>query len=166
MSSSPLLRPLTDGDRPVVERLWQLYSHDMSEVRGTFPNDEGLYKPGRLPGYFDDSGHCGYLILHDDAPAGFAFVSGLAEELKKMGDFFVVRAARRKGLGLRVARELIERHPGRWEIGFQGANTGAPELWRRVAADVAGTDWIEERRPVPGKPHIPHDHFVLFTAAG
>ena len=28
----PLLRPLTEADVPVVERLWQLYSHDMSEV--------------------------------------------------------------------------------------------------------------------------------------
>jgi predicted acetyltransferase len=83
-----------------------------------------------------------------------------------MGDFFVVRAARRQGVGYRVARELIERHPGRWEIGFQGANAGAPEFWRRVAADVAGTNWVEDRRAVPGKPHIPHDHFVTFTAAG
>ena len=30
---APLLREVTDGDRPVIERLWQLYSHDMSEVR-------------------------------------------------------------------------------------------------------------------------------------
>ena len=36
---------------PVVERLWQLYSHDMSEIRGTLPNQEGLYKPGRLATY-------------------------------------------------------------------------------------------------------------------
>jgi predicted acetyltransferase len=166
VGSSPLLRDLTDADRPLVERLWQLYSHDMSEVRGTFPNGEGLYKAGRLPTYLDDPDACGYLISHDDSPAGFAFVTGASDELKKMGDFFVVRAARRKGVGYRVARELVERHPGRWEIGFQGTNTGAPEFWRRVAADLGGADWIEERRPVPGKPHIPHDHFVIFTAAG
>jgi hypothetical protein len=27
---------------------------------------------------------------------------------------------------------------------------------------VAGEDWRKETRPVPDKPHIPHDHFILF----
>ena len=82
MSTSPLLRDLTDAGRPLVERLWQLYSHDMSEVRRTVPNDEGLYKAGRLPGYFDDAGSRGFLIVHDGTVVGFAFVSGLDAELR------------------------------------------------------------------------------------
>ena len=44
--------PSADRDgRPVVERLWQLYSHDMSEIRGRCRIEEGLYKPGRLATY-------------------------------------------------------------------------------------------------------------------
>ena len=162
----PLLRPLTDADVPVAERLWQLYSHDMSEVRGTLPNQEGLYKPGRLATYLSSPDDVdGYLIWHRDAPAGFAFVGGLSGELRHMGDFFVVRAARRQGIGNMVVAELFARYPGRWEIGFQGNNRGAPEFWRRVVSAAAGTDWQEERRPVPDKPHIPDDHFILFTLA-
>jgi len=46
MDTPPLLYPLSDDDRPVVERLWQLYSHDMSEFRGTLPGSDGMYKPG------------------------------------------------------------------------------------------------------------------------
>jgi predicted acetyltransferase len=163
VDASPLLRTLTHDDRPVVERLWQLYSHDMSEVRGTLPNSEGLYKTGRLPTYFDDPDRCGYLISHQDAPAGFAFVRGLSGETRMMGDFFVVRAARRQRIGYRVVRELLGRYPGRWEIGFQQGNPGAPEFWRRVVSDAVGTDWREELRPVPDKPHIPHDHFIVFS---
>jgi predicted acetyltransferase len=162
VSTPSLLRDLTDAHRPLVERLWQLYSHDMSEVRGTVPNEEGLYKLGRLPGYFDDAGSRGFLISLDDAVVGFAFVSGLDVELRHVGDFFVVRAVRRQGVGFRAVREMIDRYPGEWEVGFQGGNRGAPEFWRHVAADAAGEEWREERRPVPGKPHIPHDHFILF----
>ena len=162
---SRLLRPLTDDDRPIVARLWQLYSHDMSEVRGTMPNDEGLYKPGRLPTYFDDPDRCGYLISYRDAPAGFAFVQGLSGETRMIGDFFVVRAARRHCVGYDVVKELFERYPGGWEIGFQGGNAGAPELWRRVVSDTVGTGWREELRPVPNKPHIPPDHFIVFSVA-
>ena len=161
---APQLREVTDDDRPVLDRLWQLYSHDMSEVRGTLPNAEGRYKDGRLPTYFGNPDCRGYLIVFRDAPAGFAFVSGLTDDVRKMGDFFVVRAARRERVGYQVARELLVRHPGRWEIGFQAGNGGAPAFWRRLAADVAGSDWHEETRPVPDKPHIPHDHFILFSS--
>lgn len=159
---APLLREMTDGDHPVLERLWQLYSHDMSEVRGTLPNAEGMYKPGRLPTYFDDPDHCGYVISYRDAPAGFAFVGGLSGETRTIGDFFVVPAARRQRVGYEVARELLGRYPGRWEIGFQAGNSGAPEFWRRVVTDTVGAAWREELRPVPDKPHIPPDHFIVF----
>jgi predicted acetyltransferase len=166
VESSPLLRTLTDADRPVIERLWQLYSHDMSEVRGTMPNSEGMYKPGRLPTYFGDPDRCGYLISYKDALAGFAFVRGLSNETRTMGDFFVVRAARRHHVGYETVRELFERHPGRWEIGFQSENRGAAEFWRRVVSDAVGTKWREELRPVPDKPdkkNIPPDHIMIFS---
>jgi predicted acetyltransferase len=159
----PQLRAITEADRSVVERLWQLYSHDMSEVRGTLPDAEGTFRAGRLPTYFDTPDAAAYLVWHRGAPVGFAFVRGLAGETRSMGDFFVVRAARRSRIGYDVARELLGRHPGAWEIGFQAENGGAPEFWRRVAIDAVGDGWREELRPVPGKPHIPHDHFILFT---
>lgn len=137
----------------------------MSEVRGTLPNADGLYKPGRLPTYFGDPDRAGFLITHEDAPAGFAFVWGLAGESRSMGDFFVVRAARRKGVGYAAAREVLARYPGAWEIAFQGGNSGAPDFWRRVVTDAVGEAWREELRPVPGKPHIPHDHFLVFSVS-
>jgi len=33
-----------------------------------------------------------------------------------------------------------------------------------VATEVAGSRWHEELRPVPDKPHIPHDHFLIFSS--
>ena len=165
MPSASPLRPLVHDDCAVVERLWQLYSHDMSEVRGTLPNAEGLFKAGRLPTYFGDPDRTGFLIVHEDAPVGFAFVWGLSADQRSMGDFFVVRAARRKGVGYAAARELLVRYPGRWEIGFQAANTGAPQFWRRVVMDTVGDVWREDVRPVPGKPHVPHDHFLVFSVS-
>jgi predicted acetyltransferase len=163
MDGEPELRLATDADRALLERLWQLYSHDMSEVRGTLPSVDGLYKAGRLPSYFGDRDCCGYLASYGASPAGFAFVTGLSGGTKTIGDFFVVRAVRRRRVGYGLAREVLALHPGSWEIGFQAENGGAPEFWRRVAADAAVDGWREELRPVPGKPEIPHDHFVCFT---
>lgn len=167
--ATPSLRPMTAEDREAVERLWQLYSHDMSEVRGTVPDARGLFRAGRLPGYFDDPDRSGHVISDGSSYAGFAFVTGLSGDVRSMGDFFVVRSMRRTGVGFAVASQLLVEHPGRWEIGFQGENGGAPEFWRRVVGDLvgsAGSGWQEQLRPVPGKPHIPHDHFLVFEVAG
>lgn len=163
MPGAVSLLPVRDAHRPVVARLWQLYSHDMSEFWGSMPDDEGLYQPGRLPAYFGDPDRCGYLIVSDSGLAGLALIRGLSGEPRVVGDFFVVRAARRKHVGHAAALQLLGLHPGRWEIAFQEENTGAARFWRRVGADAAGAACREERRPVPGKPWIPPDTWLLLS---
>lgn len=163
MPPDDLLRPMTDADRRAVAQLWQLYSHDLSEFRDSMPDNQGRYRTGRLPTYFDDPDRAGYVVTHEGRLAGFAFVTGLSGEPRTIGDFFVVRALRRRGVGYAVARALVARHPGPWEIGFQAENLGVPEFWRRVVTDAVGAAWREKLRPVPDKPWIPPDHFLLFT---
>jgi len=153
----------TTQQRHAAARLWQLYRHDLSEFRGSMPDGEGLYKPGRLPTFFEDSDRCGYLIHSGPALAGFAMVRGLSREPKVMGEFFVVRAARRQRVGYDAVTGLFRLHPGRWEIAFQEENPGAARFWRRVAAGVAGAACKEERRPVPGKPEIPPDTWLILS---
>lgn len=157
------LRPITPDDELLVDRLWQLYSHDLSQSRGSLPNGEGLFKQGHLAHYRDNPDDCvGFVVEYDGAPAGFAYVTRLNGEFRSIGDFFVVRALRRRRVGFDVATELIRRFPGRWEIAFQAENAGAPEFWRRVATSLVGNAWTEELRPVPDKPQIPPDHWLVF----
>jgi predicted acetyltransferase len=148
----------------VLQRLWQLYAHDLSEYRGSMPQADGLFGPGRLPLYLSDDDRCAYLIVRGSDPAGFALVRGLAGDVRVLGEFFVVRATRRQGLGFAAATAVLQRHPGRWEIAFQDeANPAAGHLWRRVASYLDSAGWSEERRPVPGSPHLPPDTWVCFT---
>jgi predicted acetyltransferase len=154
---------ITDESRPVVERLWQLYVHDLSEFRGTMPFDNGLFKAGRLPSYFGHPDRCGYLIHSGGYLAGFAFVSGLVSAPRMMAEFFVVRGARRRNVGRAAATEILRRHPGEWEIPFQEENPGAARFWRGVAAQVSGGSYRQESRPVPNKPEIPPDTWLMLT---
>jgi predicted acetyltransferase len=141
---------ITPDTRPVIERLWQLYMHDLSEFRGTMPGEDGMFLLRRLNPAFDDPDRRIYLVYRESRPAGFAIVTGVREQPRTIGEFFVVRAARRHQVGHEVALELLQRHPGRWEIAFQEANAGAAKFWRRVATAAVGTAWQEELRPVPG----------------
>jgi predicted acetyltransferase len=157
------LVPFTDLNRPVVERLWQLYRHDLSEFRDSHPGDDGLFKPGHLPYYFNEPERCGFLIRADGYLAGFALVSGVISEPRHIGEFFIARSARRNGVGYEVANRLLRMFPGQWEIAFQEENPKAARFWRRVATDAVGAAWHEEPRPVPDKPWIPPDRWISFT---
>ncbi|NUR08847.1 MAG: GNAT family N-acetyltransferase [Nocardioidaceae bacterium] len=158
------LRPLTDDEHPLVENLWQLYRHDLSEFRGTLPDELGRFAPGHLPLHLTgDPDRTAYLVRLDGRPAGFVLLRGLVERPLRIAEFFVARAARRQGVGRVAALRLLELHPGDWEIAFQEENPSAARFWRRLAAEVAGDRWTEERRPVPGKPHLPPDVWLVLS---
>lgn len=158
------VRPAHAADRPALERLWLMFRHDMSEFQGLLPNPDGTFRDERLHLALTDPDRAPYLLTSGDRPAGLAFVRGLTGPTRVMNSFFVVRGARRTGIGLRAGQEIVARHPGPWEIAFQDRNTTAVGFWRRVATRVAGDAWSEERRPVPGRPDLPPDVWISFDA--
>jgi predicted acetyltransferase len=80
-----------------------------------------------------------------------------------MGEFFVVRSARRSGMAREFAERVVRAHPGPWWIPFQEENEKAARFWRRLGLEVL-RDVEEELRPVPGKPYIPADVWLSGTA--
>jgi predicted acetyltransferase len=157
-----VVRPASVEDRPAVERLWLMFHHDLSEFRRLLPGPDGTFRSERVENAFSSPDWAPYLFVQDERPVGFAFVRGLGAPVRVLNSFFVVRGARRTGLGLRTVREVLTRHPGSWEIAFQYENPGAVAFWRRVAAELAGDAWTEETRPVPGKPELPPDVWISF----
>lgn len=151
------------ADRPVVERLWLMFSHDLSEFSGVLPNSDGTFRSDRLQAAFADADWAPYLVTSHERPVCFAFVRGLSGPTRVLNSFFVARGARRTGIGLRAVQEVLVRHPGAWEIAFQDLNLTAVHFWRRVASEVAGHAWTEERRPVPGQPEVPPDVWISFA---
>ncbi|MEV6121879.1 GNAT family N-acetyltransferase [Streptomyces sp. NPDC052077] len=158
----PSVRPARPADLPVAERLWLLFRHDMSELSGSLPDADGTFAADRLERAFTDPGWAAHLVILDSRPAGFAVVRGLDGPKRVLNSFFVVRGARRSGVGLSAARQVVAAYPGPWEVAFQDANTGAVRFWRRVAGEIAGEAWTEERRPVPHRPDLPPDVWISF----
>jgi predicted acetyltransferase len=155
------LRAASPGDRDLVERLWQLHAHDLSEYRGSLPGEDGRYRADRVERYFTEPDRRVYLV-QTGAPVGFVMVRQPATGPSVLGELFVVRAVRRRGLGRDAARKAIATRAGRWEVAFQEENPGAARFWRRIATELAGTDWREEARPVPDKPDRPPDLWISF----
>jgi predicted acetyltransferase len=157
------IRPATPADRPAIERLWLMFRHDLSEFGGQLPNPDGTFRSERLEAAFSgDADWAGYLVSCGGHPVGFAFVRGLSGPTRVLNSFFVVRGARRAGIGMRAVREVVARHPGQWEVAFQDGNVGAVTFWRCVGEAVDPGSWSEERRPVPQRPDLAPDTWVSF----
>ncbi|MFD7619063.1 GNAT family N-acetyltransferase [Streptomyces sp. NPDC059802] len=150
------------ADRPVVKRLWLMFRHDLSEFDEVLPDTDGTFYADRPDVVLTDTDWAAYLMTIDARPAGLAFVRGLTGPKRVLNSFFVVRGARRAGIGLNAVQQVIARHQGPWEIAFQDANVGAVHFWRRVAREIAGDAWTEERRPVSHRPDLPPDVWISF----
>jgi predicted acetyltransferase len=157
------VRLATVDDRPLVERLWLMFRHDMAEFDGLLPNPDGTFRSERLDLAFTDPDWAPYLFTIGERPVGFAFVRALTCPTRVLNSFFVMRGARRTGIGLQTVQKVMTRHPGPWEIAFQDNNAAAVRFWRRVATEIAGDAWTDERRPIPGRPDLTPDVWISFN---
>ena len=85
----------------------------------------------------NEEGRFPYLIRVDGKIAGFALICPHCNYRKEddarcIGEFFVMLKYRRKGIGLKVATQLFDMHPGLWEICYWRNNLSASQFWKRV----------------------------------
>jgi predicted acetyltransferase len=160
------VRPVADDQWQIVAWLWQLFRHDLAPIVSGLPYADGRYQAAQLAQYPSPNG-AGYLAWRPhpktgaDAPVGFAVVDGLLGERRSVVGFWVAPVLRREGVGRLLAIDVLTRPPGPWSVGFQDENVAAGTFWRAVADDVFGQGrWSEARRPVPGLPGVPPDHFI------
>jgi predicted acetyltransferase len=139
------------AEKPVLENLFQFYTHDFSDFWGGREDGE-LQEDGRFEQYVQldsywtetakEEGRTPILIRTEGFLAGFALIntfshSGLPVD-HAVAEFWVARKHRGFGVGLTAAVKIIGHRPGQWEMAVARANTGALPFWRRVAAEAAG----------------------------
>jgi predicted acetyltransferase len=141
------MRPIIAEDRPVVERVWQLYRHDLSEfrgehdpsgLRGTLPLEDGTFNArGLLPYLQENADRAAYLFRIGARPVGFALTCGLTSEPRLVAEFFVVRGARRPGVGRAAVQKLLALYPG----GVGDSVSGAQRCSSSVLARSSDQRW-------------------------
>lgn len=165
MAETTVIRAAEGSDWQALAWLWQAYRHDLAPVVNGLPYADGRYQTAGLPsGPSPDRDVRLAWSPHprttQPAPVAFAVVDGLIGQRRTMQAFWVAPAARRGGLGRRLAAEVIAAHPGPWAIPFQHDNRDATAFWRAVADEAFGVDgWSESRTPVPVD-GAPDDHWI------
>ena len=155
------IHPARPEHRAVLERLWLMFRHDLSEFDGGLPFADATYRSERLALALTDATWAASLIQQGEVPVGFALVRSIDSEPFVLNSFFVVRGARRAGVGREAVRQLLASRPGAWTVAFQETNPGAVAFWRGVGA-AHDPQWTEELRPVPERPDLPPDSWISF----
>lgn len=135
---------------PILANLLELYAHDFSEFMDLKLGADGRFGYRHLSLYWQEEDRYPFLILANGHLAGFAFVRrGVAlsndEEVWDVAEFFVLRGFRRLGIGMKVAQQLWQQFPGKWEVRVAERNYKALEFWGRTITDFLG----EKVEPIP-----------------
>ena len=94
-------------------------------------NDTGMFRDPYLERYWSDAERYPFIVRANRNLAGFALVRKgsyfpHSDNHAGMGmiiaEFFVMKKFRRQGIGTRVAIDLFNRFPGRWEVAQEANN--------------------------------------------
>jgi predicted acetyltransferase len=129
--------PAELGEKAVLRNLLELYLYDFSEFDGGEVGPDGLYGHDTLDLYWTEAGRHPFLIRVDGQLAGFVLVNRhyylpTQPDAHAIGEFFVMRKYRRSGVGEKVAVQIFQLFPGKWEVAQLADNLPAHLFWRKV----------------------------------
>jgi predicted acetyltransferase len=134
----------SESERPLIEGLSQFYIYDFSETepadskRFEFDDQGGFCPLPDIADYWRRERFYPLLICVQERPVGFALLNtrshrgGSVE--RNMGEFFIARKHRRRGVATEAVRQVLALYPGRWEIAVAERNVAARAFWPRAIA--------------------------------
>ena len=146
------VRPALAAERPLLEQLAQFYIYDFSELepagsdRFEFDEEGSLGTLSDLADYWGQASFHPLLLRVEERPVGFALLNthshrGGAIE-RNMGEFFIARKHRRRGVATEALRQILNQYPGRWEIAVTAQNIAAQTFWPKAIAAAPNTSQL------------------------
>jgi predicted acetyltransferase len=137
--------PAAAADESVLANLLELYIYDFSDLLKLDLSAAGRFGYKKLPLYWQDPLRRPFLIQVDGQLAGFVLIKRGSEvkeaaEVWDMAEFFIMHRYRHRGIGTRVAHEVLRRFPGLWEIRVMEVNKPAYQFWRIAIAAFLGKE--------------------------
>lgn len=133
------LRPIVEGDRQLIEQLFNLYRNDLSVYCDDFEylDGEGWFDRGiadeLLP--FGDGVET-YILCEGPKNLGIVTVTSGEYALEgcawRFQELYLIRPARGRGLARAAVKQLLQERPGRWCLSVYKKNLPARKFWDSV----------------------------------
>lgn len=127
--------PALITDKSIIQRMMELFRHDLSEFEDIDLDEHGYFGYPYLDYYWVEPERHPSIVRVDGKLAGFALINQhiyFPDSQYSVAEFFILRKYRRRGIGHQVAIDIFDRFPGRWEISKLSTNIIALRFWRKV----------------------------------
>ena len=133
-----MLELITDHNREVFERLIQDYEEEFSPLTGKTKKANGQYDldtDWRPPNE-------GYCWKENSQIMGFV-IKDTVDEYADIGEFYIIPAYRKKGIGRKMAFAIFDQHRGLWQVRQIQKAELAKKFWRSVINEYTGGNYVE-----------------------
>lgn len=140
------LVPATLADYPTIQNMARFYVYDRTACMGWECPENGLFECIDFKHYFEKTHEKAFMVRVSGEIAGFVLLDKmyLLEAVDwNMGEFFVLAKFQGKGIASQVAREIFEKHPGKWSVAVMPENIKAIKFWRKIIAEVSRRNYTE-----------------------
>lgn len=123
------------SEKPLIQRMMQLYQYDFSEFDGTDLDEHGAFCYNYLDHYWVEDSRTPLLVRINGKIGGFVLVnkySYTGSDKYCIAEFFIMRKYRRNGIGRQVAHKVFNRFGPLWEIRETALNVAAQAFWMKV----------------------------------
>lgn len=145
----------------IINNIYPLYLHDLSEHYGNLPNKHGVYEESNdyrtllqqneVFNIWWERPNCLYpfLILVEEIPAGFIFVATPPYTSQGtdyfVNEFFIIRPFRGKGIGSYAAANVFDKFKGKWELYTNPSenNIIGQSFWRKTVSNYTKNTYEE-----------------------
>jgi predicted acetyltransferase len=144
-SGITVVRQASPEDRLPLYRMLELYQHDLSDIWAQELDRHGEYGYA-LDRFWREKNCHPFVITVDGNYAGFALVDTAVKVGSGgywMDQFFILKKYRRHGIGRRLARQVFDALPGKWEVGQMLDNLGAQAFWRSMIGGYTQNNYAE-----------------------
>lgn len=132
------LHTVQPNDRDLLWNINQKYLYEMTMFYPDEMDEAGNLHYGHFEEYFTDPKRSAYFIYNDDVLVGFAMLCPYSNLGRNpdytMAEFTIFPSYRRRHFALEAAKQILETHPGQWEIKYNEKNLAGKRLWNAVTA--------------------------------
>lgn len=127
--------PALITDKSIIQRMMELFRHDLSEFEDIDLDEHGYFGYPYLDYYWVEPDRYPFIVRVDGKIAGFALINQhthFPDSQYSVAEFFILRKYRLRGIGRQAAVDIFDRFRGRWEISKLPTNVAALRFWHEV----------------------------------
>jgi len=134
----------TPEQQSIIANLLELYVYDFTEFHPVPLGSDGRFGYPGLESYWSLPDRFPFLFTVNGKLAGLALIdkgSKISRDpsIWDIREFFVLRAFRRRGIGVEAAHRIWRIFPGPWEVRVMQSNIAALSFWQRTISEFTGS---------------------------